>query len=317
VSQDPEVLTGTIEGEASLVSLPAGVTLLQVFTEPERIDPLLAKIAQEARKLQADPYTEAGRKAIASMAYKVARAKSHLDGLGKDLVADMKELPKKVDASRKAMRDFLDALKDEVRLPLDQWEAEQERIAAERKAKEEAEALVKEIEFTHEIALLLNADFDRKKVEAAQAAEKARIEREDQLRREGEERANREAQEREQAAKEAQERAERQQAEAEQRAKDAEARAVQAKKEADDRAEQAAIEAQQRERARAEAQARAEAEARSAKERDMEHRRKINGAVLAAIVATGIPEDQAKELVKAIAQGKVPHVSIAYHEAAA
>lgn len=317
MSQDPEVLTGTIEGEASLVSLPAGVTLLQVFTEPERIDPLLAKIAQEARKLQADPYTEAGRKAIASMAYKVARAKSHLDGLGKDLVADMKELPKKVDASRKAMRDFLDALKDEVRLPLDQWEAEQERIAAERKAKEEAEALVKEIEFTHEIALLLNADFDRKKVEAAQAAEKARIEREDQLRREGEERANREAQEREQAAKEAQERAERQQAEAEQRAKDAEARAVQAKKEADDRAEQAAIEAQQRERARAEAQARAEAEARSAKERDMEHRRKINGAVLAAIVATGIPEDQAKELVKAIAQGKVPHVSIAYHEAAA
>ena len=317
MSQDPEVLTGTIEGEAGLVSIPAGVTVLQVFTEPERIDPLLARIAEEARKLQADPYTEAGRKAIASMAYKVARTKSHLDGLGKDLVAEMKELPKKVDASRKLMRDFLDALKDEVRAPLDAWEAEQDRIAAERKAQEEAAALAKEIVFTHEIALLLNADYDRKQVEAAKAAEKARLEREDQLRREGEERANREAQESEQRALEAQARAERQQAEAEQRAKDAEEREARAKKEADDRAEQAAVEAQQRERARAEAQARAEADARAAKERDIEHRRKINGAVLAAIVETGVNEIDAKELVKAIAQGKIPHLSIAYHEAAA
>ena len=311
-----EALEGTIESTAALVTIKPN-TVLQVFTEGGHIDPILQAIADEVRKFKADPYTEKGRKEIASMAFKVARTKTYLDGLGKDLVADMKELPKKVDASRKVVRDFLDALKDEVRQPLDQWEAEQERIAAERKAKEDAEALAKEIEFTHEIALLLNADYDRKKVEAAAAAEQARLEREDQLRREGEARARQEAQEREQAAKDAQERAERQQAEAEERAKDAEARAEQAKKEADDRAEQAAVEAQQRERARAEAVARAEAEAKAAKERDMEHRRKINGAILAAIVATGIPEDQAKELVKAMAQGKIPHVSIAYFEAAA
>ena len=311
-----EALEGTIESTAALVTIKPN-TVLQVFTEGGHIDPIQQAIADEVRKFKADPYTEKGRKEIASMAFKVARTKTYLDGLGKDLVADMKELPKKVDASRKVVRDFLDALKDEVRQPLDQWEAEQERIAAERKAKEDAEALAKEIEFTHEIALLLNADYDHKKVEAAAAAEQARLEREDQLRREGEARARQEAQEREQAAKDAQERAERQQAEAEERAKDAEARAAQAKKEADDRAEQAAVEAQQRERARAEAVARAEAEAKAAKERDMEHRRKINGAILAAIVATGIPEDQAKELVKAMAQGKIPHVSIAYFEAAA
>ena len=252
-----EALEGTIESTAALVTIKPN-TVLQVFTEGGHIDPILQAIADEVRKFKADPYTEKGRKEIASMAFKVARTKTYLDGLGKDLVADMKELPKKVDASRKVVRDFLDALKDEVRQPLDQWEAEQERIAAERKAKEDAEALAKEIEFTHEIALLLNADYDRKKVEAAAAAEQARLEREDQLRREGEARARQEAQEREQAAKDAQERAERQQAEAEERAKDAEARAAQAKKEADDRAEQAAVEAQQRERARAEAVARAD-----------------------------------------------------------
>jgi hypothetical protein len=319
MSQDTEVLTGTIEGEGGLVSLPQGVTLLQVFTEPERIDPLLARIAEEARKLQADPYTEAGRKAIASMAYKIARAKSHLDGLGKDLVAEMKELPKKVDASRKRMRDFCDELKDEVRKPLDDWEAEQERIAAERKAQEEAAALGKEILFIHEIALLQNAEFDRKKAEAAQAAEQARIEREDQLRREGEERATREAQEREQAAKEAQERAERQQAEAEQRAKDAEARAAQAQKEADERAEQAAIEARQREQDRQAALARAEAEKRAAAERDMELRRSVNNEIVQALLAleVGLTESQAKEIVKGLAQGRLPRVSIAYHQAAA
>lgn len=311
-----EAIEGTIETTTGLVTLPK-TGLLEVFTTPAAIDPILARIAEEARKLQADPYTEQGRKEIASMAYKVARTKSYLDGLGKDLVAEMKELPKKVDASRKAMRDFLDGLKDEVRAPLDAWEAEQERLATERKAHEEAEALAKEILFIHEIAILQNAERDRKKAEAAQAAEQARLDREDQLRREGEVRAQLEAAQREQDAKDAQAQAERQQAEAEQRAKDAEARAIQAKKEADDRAEQAAIEAQQRERARAEAQARAEAEARSAKERNIEHRRKINGAVLAAIVATGIPENQAKDLVKAIALGKIPHLSIAYFEASA
>lgn len=313
-----EPLEGTIETGGALVTVKPN-TVMQVFTEGGHIEPMLEAIAEEVRKFKADPYTEAGRKAIASMAFKVARTKTYLDGLGKDLVADMKELPKKVDASRKVVRDFLDALKDEVRAPLDQWEAEQARIAAERKAAEDAVALAKEIEFTHEVALLLNADYDRKKAEAAQAAERARIEREDQLRREGEERANREAQEREQAAREAQERAEREKAEAEQRAQEAEARAARAQKEAEERAEQAAVEARQREQARQEAAARAEAEKRAAAERDMELRRTVNNEIVQALLAleAGLTEPQAKEIVKGLAQGRLPRVSIAYHEAAA
>lgn len=313
-----EPLEGTIESGASMVTLPkAG--LLEVFTTPEAIDPLLARIAEEARKLQADPYTEAGRKAIASMAFKVARTKTYLDGLGKDLVADMKELPKKVDASRKQVRDFLDALKDEVRQPLDQWEAEQARIAAERKAQEEAAALAKEIEFTHEIALLMNADFDRKKAEAAERYRIETQEREDQLRREGEERARREAQEAELRAQEAQQRAEAEAAAAEQRAREAEERAARAQKEADERAEQAAIEARQREQARQEAAARVEAEKKAAAERDMELRRSVNNEIVQALLAleAGLTEPQAKEIVKGLAQGRLPRVSIAYHQAAA
>jgi hypothetical protein len=50
-----------------------------------------------------------GREAIASMEYKVARSKTALDDGGKKLVADLKQIPKKIDAERKRVRDPLDA----------------------------------------------------------------------------------------------------------------------------------------------------------------------------------------------------------------
>jgi hypothetical protein len=43
------------------------------------------------------------------MAYKVARSKTALDDGGKKLVADLKQIPKKIDAERKRVRDPLDA----------------------------------------------------------------------------------------------------------------------------------------------------------------------------------------------------------------
>src|SRR5690606_19013188 len=61
---------------------------------------------------------------------KVRRAKSALDALGKEQVDRLKDIPKKIDAERKRMRDELDALAAEVRKPLDEWEqAEQQRVA--------------------------------------------------------------------------------------------------------------------------------------------------------------------------------------------
>ncbi|OCS62006.1 hypothetical protein BBZ50_02590 [Escherichia coli] len=47
-----------------------------------------------------DITTAKGRKEIASLAYKVAQTKTYLDGLGKDLVAELKEIPKLIDANR-------------------------------------------------------------------------------------------------------------------------------------------------------------------------------------------------------------------------
>lgn len=122
--------------EQELIVVPAE-TALTVFTEEGAIDPYLAKIRAEIDAFVPDVSTKKGRDEIASMAYKVARSKTYLDGVGKDLVDKLKELPKKVDASRKAVRDTLDAWKDEVRKPLTDWEnAEAARVANHRAAVE-------------------------------------------------------------------------------------------------------------------------------------------------------------------------------------
>ena len=110
---------------------------MAVFTSSEQLDPLIAAIESEARSLVPDVTTKKGRDAIASMAHKVARSKTYIDNAGKDLVAELKALPKQIDESRRLVRERLDALKDEVRRPLTEWEAEQERIAAEKAAEEE------------------------------------------------------------------------------------------------------------------------------------------------------------------------------------
>ena len=101
-------------------------TALQVFSAHQGLDPYLAKIKGELDLFVPDVTTKKGRDAIASMAYKVAKSKTALDNIGKDLVAELKDVPKKIDAERKRMRDLLDLWKDEVRAPLTEWEQAEE-----------------------------------------------------------------------------------------------------------------------------------------------------------------------------------------------
>ena len=95
---------------------------MAVFTTKEQLDPIIEAIEKEARSLVPDVSTRKGRDAIASMAHKVARSKTYIDNAGKDLVAELKALPKQIDESRRVVRERLDALKDEVRKPLTDWE---------------------------------------------------------------------------------------------------------------------------------------------------------------------------------------------------
>jgi membrane protein involved in colicin uptake len=289
---------------------------MAVFTTKEQLDPIIEAIEKEARSLVPDVSTRKGRDAIASMAHKVARSKTYIDNAGKDLVAELKALPKQIDESRRIVRERLDALKDEVRKPLTEWEAEQERIKAEEAMNAlHAEALemneefdrqrAAQIEADHEMALLMNDKFDRDREEQRRQAEQAQREHEERLKQEAAEQARRDAEAKHKAEIEAAARraelAERQRVEAEQRATREKEEAVAAERRRQEKEKADHLAKEQR---------KAEEEARRAA--DKEHRRTVNRRVYADLIAQGIPEEFAQKAVLAIAGGKVQDVHIKY-----
>lgn len=307
---------------------------LTVFKSADQIEEILQKVEREVMSFVPDVTTVKGRKEIASLAYRVSQTKSYLDGLGKDLVAELKEVPKLIDANRKTVRDRLDALRDKARQPVTYWEAEQERIKAEEEARIAAEKLAAQIESDHEIALLLNDKFDRDAAEAKaeadrqraaheeeirrQAAEQARIEAEQAAQRERDAAAKREAdllaakEKAEADAKAAQERAEREAREAQERAY----RQAQEAREKAEREKLAAIEAEQRKAREAEAARQAEekriADEAAARAADVAHRKAVNNKALADLVAVGLTEELARTVITAIAKGEVTAIRITY-----
>ncbi|MGQ7197444.1 hypothetical protein ACUOA9_29665, partial [Escherichia sp. HC-TM1] len=165
-------------------------------------------------------------------------------------------------AEIKRFVDACDELRDATRRPLTEWEAEQERIKAEEAMNAmHAEALEMNIRFDqelaakfeadHEMALLMNKDFDRDREEQRRLAEQAQRERDERLKQEAAEQARRDAEAKHKAEIEA---AARREAEEKARAElaerqrvEAEQRAAREKQEAEARAERekaAAVEAE-------------------------------------------------------------------------
>ncbi|HBU6198308.1 TPA: hypothetical protein MDK39_004021 [Citrobacter freundii] len=308
---------------------------MAVFTNNEQLDPIIEKIEKEARSLVPDVSTKKGRDAIASMAHKVARSKTYIDNAGKDLVAELKALPKQIDESRRIVRERLDALKDEVRRPLTEWEAEHERIKAEEAARIKAEEDRKKFESDHEIALLMNDAFDRELAEKKAEEERQRIAHEEELKRQAAEQAKREAEEKAAAelaaAKKREEDAIAARAQAELLAKQERERAEQEAKDAAAKAEaekQAAIEAEQRKAQEEADRIKRETEAKEAsclaeekriadekakREADVKHRKTVGTEIVNALTAnTSISRDQAIEVLKALMDGLVPRTQINY-----
>ena len=120
-----------MSAKTELATVPPKETALQVFKAANGLDPYLSQIREKIDGFTPDVSTRKGREAIASIAYSVARSKTALDNVGKELVAELKEIPKLIDAERKRMRDTLDSWQVEVRQPLTDWEkAEDARVDA-------------------------------------------------------------------------------------------------------------------------------------------------------------------------------------------
>lgn len=331
-----------------LTELPPAETALQIYQTPNGLDPYIERIRQEVTGHAPNLKTDKGRKEIASRAFKVRKIKAALDGLGKEQVDRLKEIPKLIDAERKRMRDELDALADEVRKPLTDWEeAEAGRVALHRadldgmaeQAREvgglDVETLRQRIaivesavmgesweEFEAEahrvkakaLEILNTALTERQKYEAEQA-ELAELRRKqaEQEQKDREAEIARQAAEKARAdAKAAADRAEQERAEAIERQKQAEARVEAEKLAAEQRAKNAAEAARQAEiKRQADEKAAAEAAQRK-READLAHKASINNAALAAFIENGLPDACAKQAVILIAKGLIPAIRIQY-----
>lgn len=257
-----------------------------------------------------DTTTRKGRERIASLAAKVSKSKVAIEKPGRDYLKRLKEMPKIVEEELREFVRTMDALRDEVRSPLTEWEraeaarvVEHERRISElrcvdvegRNAAEIASAisLIEEYEVdesweefeaeAHRVkaATLTTLQLALTKRQAYEA-EQAELER---LRAEAAQREQKEREER--IAREAAEQAQR---EAEQRAqaerdaavrREAEAKAAAERRElelklAAERAERERVEAQQRaEQAERDAEARAERAAAAERQRQADEQARI------------------------------------------
>lgn len=101
------------------------------YTDGKNLDKLYGIIEKKAKGLIADPTTKEGASQIKSEARLLASVKTKVDNLGKQVVAELKELPKIIDANRRNFRERMEALQDEIRRPvteIEEREAEIDRI---------------------------------------------------------------------------------------------------------------------------------------------------------------------------------------------
>lgn len=296
--------------------IPSKETALEVFQKPNGLDPFLKIIRDEIDIFIPDVTTKKGREEIASIAYRISKSKTALDDVGKNLVSDLKELPKKIDAERKRVRDLLDNWKDEVRRPLTEWEnADKERINKIQERIFKINNLISDYESLSS-EVIKNNDTVLNKLES-QFLSKQKIEQEQaelaKLRAEAEERDKKDKEER--IAKEAAEKA----------IKEAEMK-LQKEREDHERKElELKLEVEKANREKLEALKREEETKRKIEEEirnkniadkkranDLEHKTKINRAAVEAFVNNGIDEKASQLVINLIVENKIPNIYISY-----
>lgn len=115
-----------MSAEKELIVAPPQETALAVYSAEKGLEPWLQQIRVKIDEFLAvvpDLKTVKGRKEIASMAYEVARTKTAIENKGKELSAEQKKVPGRIDAERKRVWDILESWQKEVRKPLDEWQA--------------------------------------------------------------------------------------------------------------------------------------------------------------------------------------------------
>ncbi|WMA23105.1 hypothetical protein [Enterobacter hormaechei] len=290
---------------------------------------------RELAKEVPDVTTKKGRDRIGSLARMVGSSKTAIEKPGREYLKRLKEAVKPAEEELRVFTRECDAIRDAILKPRDEWEAEQERIKAEEAMNAmHAEALVMnesidlqraiQFEADHEMALLMNKDFDRDREEQRRKAEQAQRERDERLKQEAAEQARRDAEAKHKAEIEA---AARREAEEKARAElaerqrvEAEQRAAREKQEAEARAERekaAAVEAERLKARQAEEKRLAEekriADEQTKREADVKHRKTVGTNIVNALTShTSLTREQAIEVLTALKDDLIPCAKIHY-----
>jgi hypothetical protein len=124
---------------------------------------ILGKVRDEVINFKPDVSSDKGRKAIASIAHKIARTKTGLDDTAAKLIENQKAVIDAVNAERRAMRTHLDNLKEEVRKPLTDWEQ------AEARRQTAINETLQQIDLLSMVMASESIEFVRQKIEKLRA----------------------------------------------------------------------------------------------------------------------------------------------------
>ena len=255
---------------------------------------VLDKLKEATTGFYADPATEDGRKSIKSLAYSLTRSRTIIDDKGKDLNAGLREVINAVDEKRRKARGTIDDLIAVISQPLTEWETKEQlrknKLDADLAKVKNAIVFFKEpslAEIDERIATLKG--FDGYDWQEYGDAPKGVIEESLQF-------LNEKRTLREQQIKDQEELARLRAAEA--------SRQVAPQPFISDPAAQHTTDSKKPDAFNIV----------KAIVPDADHRKEINGRVLNAIMSLPVPvdESQAKAIVIAIVQGKIPNVTINY-----
>lgn len=294
------------------------INLQKLFTE-DGINEIISAIESEIKDFKSDVLTKEGRAEIVSLAFKIAKCKAPIKNLASELKEDSRKLIDSVNLQLNRYELAIDKLRDKIRKPVDEIEAEEKRILQEKQDRLTQLELImnpfiagsvkgcqellqklenifkfawgdfeyKAVQKYNEIKNYLELELEKNIKNEAEKAELAQLkkEKEEREKKDREERIAREAVQK--AIKEAEQREQKihqEKIDAENRAKEqaeiAEKNRILAEKKAKEEAEKAVAEAIERERNRVDAEKRKEAEALEKREANKKHRAKINNEAL-------------------------------------
>jgi hypothetical protein len=294
--------------ETAALAIIETITTTDLF-KPEVINPLLAKIADEVRAQAStlDTSTPFNRSELKALAFKVGKTKTYAESARLELVSGEKKKLAAIDARGKETKDYLQALQDEVRKPLTDWEDDEKKRVAD-----------------HEAALLHIAGIGDTNAGDTTAGIDLRILMlKDFQNRDWQEFAKR-AQDTINSAlhslyngmgaarKREEEAAELARLRAESAAREQKEREERIAREATERQAQAAKDAAKAEKERAAAKKAAAAEEEKRRAESTRIRNRVHGEIKLSLVSHGVSIEHSEMLVALLCDDAIPHVSITY-----